>query len=142
MRSVEESIREMTDLNESQIAHLQQLASDWQLIADLSFADLAIWVPIKKNSGFIAMSHVRAATAATVFPKDFEGETRAALPSGESVESFSIAFNGQEIAQLTRHRNPMVTRSLGRLESTYQEIAQLLIEMVGEGTFPFSFAIS
>lgn len=141
MRSVEELIRGKTDLSGVQIAHLQRLSSDWQLIADLSFADLAIWVPIK-DSGFIAMSHVRAATAATVFPKDFEGEIRADLPSGESVESFPIAINGQAIAQLTRHRNPMATRSLGRLESTYQEIAQQLIEMVGEGTFPFDFAIS
>jgi len=49
MRSLEELIREQTNLSVTQVAHLQHLASDWQLIADLSFADLAIWVPIKRS---------------------------------------------------------------------------------------------
>ena len=141
MKSLEEIVKSRTDLKEPELAHLQKLSSDWQLIADLSFADLALWIPTK-DSEYMALSHVRAATAATVFPKDFEGELLKELPNDLSVDSYPISFKGKVVAQLTRHRNPQVNRSLGRLESTYQEIAQQLIEMVGEGLFPFEFSIS
>ena len=124
MRSLEEIVQTRTDLKGPELAHLHKLASDWQLIADLSFADLAIWIPAK-DSGYLALSHVRAATAATVFPQDFVGELRTELPNGESVDSFPISFQGKVVAQFTRHRNPQVNRSLGRLESTYQGIAQI-----------------
>ena len=72
---------------------LKRVAEDWRLIADLSFADLAIWVE-SKSGNQLAAAQVRAATAATVFPKDFVGDEVTELFKGEDVDYFPIKFNG------------------------------------------------
>jgi len=141
MRQIEELLAGKSNLSPEAIAHLKHLASDWQLIADLSFADLAIWV--STNSGKeIAVAQVRAATAATVFPQDFVGDEVDELFHGPGVEYFPIQFHHEAIAQIARHRNSDATRSSGRLEGEYQAIAQQLLDMVGEGSFPFNTSIS
>lgn len=141
MKQFEELVIGNSQLTHSDIDFLKRLTFDWQIIADLSFADLALWVQLDDGS-YIAISHVRAATAATVFPEDFMGEQVRNLQTDESVELFPITSGGRKIATLTRHRNPALTRSVGRLESTYQESAMQLIEMACECTFPFETAIS
>ena len=141
MKQIEEMLVGRCNLDNKSLNHLKELAADWQLIADLSFADLALWVRLNSEK-LIAIAQVRAATAATVFPKDFVGEERDALPKEEGVELFPITFDGEDIAFISRHRNPNVNRSVGRLETSYQEIAQILLDMVKQGTFPFSVAIS
>ena len=35
-----------TKLSGDEVAHLQRLASEWQLLSDLSFADFLLWVPV------------------------------------------------------------------------------------------------
>jgi two-component system, sensor histidine kinase PdtaS len=35
-----------TDLDDAEVGHLQRLVAQWQLLADLSFADLLLWVPL------------------------------------------------------------------------------------------------
>lgn len=122
------------------LIHIKKLASDLQLISDLSFADLVIWVPTKSGE-ISAFAHSRAATAATMFPKDLIGENRTSLNDAGG-ESFPISFKGEVIAFITRHRNPALTRSMGRLESAYQEMAEQLLDMVAESNFPFETAIS
>lgn len=141
MKQIEELLSGRSDLSQPSIAHLKKVATDWQIIADLSFADLALWVPIKDGK-FIPISQVRAATAATVFPRDFLGEVSDALPTGTGIDIFPVSFNGQQIAQIARHHNPEATRSRGRLESTYQESADQLLKMAGEGRFPYEISIS
>ena len=122
MKQLNELLLEKTELNQEAATHLSRLASDWQLIADLSFADLALWVESKQGTK-IAIAQVRAATAATVFPGDFVGEERSEIPTGAGIEIFPVRFKNAEIAKLSVHRNPEVTRSTGQLESSYQEIA-------------------
>ena len=39
---------EHTDLPPDDVEHLQRLAGDWQLMSDLSFADLLLWVPVAR----------------------------------------------------------------------------------------------
>ena len=141
MRQIEELLASKSKLSSEAITHLKHLASDWQLIADLSFADLAIWVTTN-DSKEIAVAQVRAATAATVFPQDFVGDDVDELFHGPGVEYFPIKFHHEVIAQIARHRNSDATRSSGRLESEYQAIAQQLLDMVGEGSFPFNTSIS
>ncbi len=141
MRQIEELLASKSKLSSEAITHLKHLASDWQLIADLSFADLAIWVTTN-DSKEIAVAQVRAATAATVFPQDFVGDEVDELFHGPGVEYFPIKFHHEVIAQIARHRNSDATRSSGRLESEYQAIAQQLLDMVGEGSFPFNTSIS
>jgi len=141
MKQIEELLEGKSDLASSDLDFLKRLALDWQIIADLSFADLALWVPTKSGE-YIAITHVRAATAATVFPEDFVGKVEKNLKRDESVELFPISIHGREIARLSVHKNPGLSRSLGRLENTYQESATQLIEMACEGTFPFTTSIS
>lgn len=141
MAQIEELLEGNSQLNADEISHLKKIASDWQLIADLSFADLAIWVETEDKRN-IAVAQVRAATAATVFPKDFVGDVVDQLFHGAGVDYFPIRFHNKVIAQIARHHNSDATRVSGRLEGEYQEIAQRLLEMVGEGTFPFETIIS
>ncbi|MFM8448149.1 MAG: histidine kinase N-terminal domain-containing protein, partial [Candidatus Nanopelagicaceae bacterium] len=49
MLQIDELLKSKSNLTPEEIAHVKRVASDWQLIADLSFADLAIWV--KSKSG-------------------------------------------------------------------------------------------
>ena len=147
MKQIGELLVGRCSLDKNALNHLKELAADWQLIADLSFADLALWVRLNpEESGetgkYIAIAQVRAATAATVFPRDFVGEERSELPNENGVELFPINLNDEEVAYISRHRNPDVTRSIGRLETSYQEIAQILLDMVREGSFPYQVVIS
>lgn len=141
MLQIDELLKSKSNLTSEEIAHVKRVASDWQLIADLSFADLAIWVKSKSGKE-LAVAQVRAATAATVFPQDFVGDEVSELFNGPGVDYFPIRLNKQVIATIARHRNSEVTRSSGRLEGEYQAIAQLLLDMVGESTFPFATPIS
>lgn len=52
---------------------LHKLISDGQLLADLAFADIVVWVPTLAGS-FVAVAHARPSSAATLFYRDFVGE--------------------------------------------------------------------
>jgi two-component sensor histidine kinase len=141
MAQINELLQENSGLTPVEISHLKRIASDWQLIADLSFADLALWV--KSGTGEeLAVAQVRAATAATVFPKDFVGDKVSELFIGPGVDYFPVKFNDKVIAQIARHGNADANRMSGRLENEYQEIAMQLLSMVSEGAFPFETIIS
>jgi len=51
------------------VAWLYQLVSEGQLLADLAFADIVIWAPTDQGS-FVAVSHLRPSSAATLFYRD------------------------------------------------------------------------
>ncbi len=157
-----------TTINLDQAERLRELVANWQLLSDLSFADLILWVPIRKDikmwpTGHIAIAHIRPTTTATVFTNDVIGEevswgTRTnideALSRGEIIkdsqleqsetmikeEAIPVTFNGQPIAVISRHRDIEHMRSAGKLEINYREIAHQLYQMVAEGNFPYKNA--
>ena len=49
------------------------LVADGQLLADLAFADIVVWVPTDTGS-FVAVAHMRPSSAATLFYRDFVGQ--------------------------------------------------------------------
>ncbi len=49
------------------------LVADWQIVADMLFADLVLWVPNAAGE-FIAVAHARPSSAATIFYRDIAGE--------------------------------------------------------------------
>ncbi len=65
---------------------LHALISDWQLLADLSFADLVLWAPLREDSAadddwpadsnWIALAQMRPTTAPTALPDDVVGSVR------------------------------------------------------------------
>lgn len=169
MPEFETLIHGRSSITIDQAHRLRELVADWQLLSDLSFADLILWVPIRKDvklwpTGHVAVAHIRPTTAATVFAGDVIGDevmwgSRSrideALSSGEIIrnsepekfgdlmikeEVIPVLFDNQVIAVISRHRNSELMRSPGALELNYREIANCMYRMVSEGTFPYKNA--
>ena len=67
------------------IEWLHLLVGDCQLLADLAFADIVLWVPT--DDGFIAVAHSRPSSAATLFYRDFVGQSIRAEWRGLATEA-------------------------------------------------------
>jgi two-component sensor histidine kinase len=92
-------VEEHTSLGSAEIEHLHRLAGDWQLISDLSFADLLLWVAVDRARGategrpdvdrpqFICVAQVRPTTAPTAYQDDQVGR----VLSGPEVAHLAIA---------------------------------------------------
>ena len=79
MAKISDLISGRSTLSSPQIEWLEKLIGDWQLLADLSFSDLILWVPLRKDlkswpTGHIAVAHIRPTTAATLFQQDLIGD--------------------------------------------------------------------
>jgi two-component sensor histidine kinase len=166
MAAIEDYVQGRSPLSPEQIHRLRELIADWQLLSDLSFADLILWVPLRKDfkswpTGYVAVAHIRPTTAATLFPLDVIGDEIShgkrphidqALSSAEIVrdtqpeqmgeylvkeETIPVMFDGHVIGVISRHRNAELMRQPSRLELNYREIAHKLYRMISEGTFPY-----
>ena len=88
--TLSELLRSRTALGDAEVEWLHLLVGDWQLIADLSFADLVLWVrPATGTSGrdgtygpWAAVAHVRPTTGHHVFVDDQVGRTADHDPVG------------------------------------------------------------
>jgi two-component system, sensor histidine kinase PdtaS len=167
MPQLDSFLRERSPLDADQKKRIRELTADWQLLADLSFADLILWVPLRKDfkswpTGYVAVAHIRPTTAATVFPQDVIGDEitwgsrpridqalsgaeiiRDAQPEkfGELLikeETIPVIYGEQVIAVIARHRNAELMRQPSRLELNYREVAHNVYRMVAEGTFPYT----
>ena len=69
-----------------QVDHARRLVADWQLLADLAFADLTLWVPLPSGSWW-CVAQVRPLTAPTSRPEDLVG----AEVDGVVAEPFLVA---------------------------------------------------
>jgi two-component system, sensor histidine kinase PdtaS len=143
----------------SQVDHARRLVADWQLLADLSFADLTLWVPLQSGAWW-CVAQVRPLTAPTSQPEDLVGSEAtgaAAEPlsrahseerpvtdgdpdwSGTNPrrrEVIPVRHDGVVVAVLAKDTNLAATRSPSTLELTYLDIAADLSLMVAAGTFP------
>jgi two-component sensor histidine kinase len=166
MASIEEYVADRSPLSADQIHRLRELIADWQLLSDLSFADLILWVPLRKDfkswpTGYVAVAHIRPTTAATLFPHDVIGdeithgsrphidqalsETEIVRdtqpePMGDHMvkeETIPVMFEGHVIGVISRHRDSELMRQPSRLELNYREIAHILYRMIAEGLFPY-----
>src|SRR5580765_3488971 len=74
MSTLSDLLAEHTALPGAAVAHLQRLVSEWQLLADLSFSDLTVWVPHNAgpdgNVEYVCVAQVRPTTGATVHLDD------------------------------------------------------------------------
>jgi len=59
--------------SEADVEWLHLLVGDWQLLADLAFADIVLWVP-NTDGSFVAVAHARPSSSATLFYRDFVGQ--------------------------------------------------------------------
>lgn len=59
--------------SDADVEWLHLLVREGQLVADLAFADIVLWVPTSDGS-FVAVSHARPSSSATLFYRDFIGQ--------------------------------------------------------------------
>ena len=105
--TLRELVEEHTGLNRQDIDHLQRLAGDWQLISDLSFADLLLWVPAEAGA-YVCVAQVRPTTAPTAYQDDQVGKlasgTRGGAPGGGAHAGADLARRRPGLVR--RHPRP------------------------------------
>jgi two-component sensor histidine kinase len=150
-----------TVLADADLEWLHSLVSDWQLLADLSFADLILWAGTH-GGGWVAVAQMRPTTGPTALHDDLVGtvvpaRTRPLLEvarrqgricregdpewtSGVPVreESIPVRRGGKIIAVIQRSTNLNSARTPSRLELTYLQSADVLAQMIADGRFPYS----
>ena len=160
MASFSELVRSYTDLDAADVAWLQLLQADWQIIADLSFADLILWLADKDGSGYWAVAQMRPTTGPTAYVDDVVGTfvesgrralLDAAFVNGKvardgdpewrdevpvRTEAIPVARAGKVIGVIGRHTNLLGVRTPSRLELTYLQTAADLTQMIATGDFP------
>ena len=160
MPSLAELVRSHTDLDARDVAWLHLLQADWQIIADLSFADLVLWLPDREGSGFWAGAQMRPTTGPTAYVDDIVGTfvpvgrrplLDAAYDQGRliregdpewrddvpvRVETIPVRREGRVIAVIARNTNLLGVRTPSRLELSYLQTAADLTQMIAAGHFP------
>ena len=158
MSTLGDLLAEHTILPGSAVDHLHAVVGEWQLLADLSFADYLMWV--RRDDGkVVCVAQVRPNTAATVLLADAVGTlantedlpiVAAAFESGGiggakfegrdgspglSVEAVPVRHGSRVVAVLT-HQTSLAPRQSSPLETAYVDCAGDLLHMLSEGTFP------
>ena len=159
MSTLGDLLAEHTVLPGSAVDHLHAVVGEWQLLADLSFADYLMWVR-RDDGALVCVAQCRPNTAPTVLIKDAvgtvvaEGElpfVTSAFTSGTigrgggdpslrepglNVEAVPVRHGTQVVAVLTHQTALAERRTSSPLEKAYLDCAGNLLHMVSEGTFP------
>jgi two-component system, sensor histidine kinase PdtaS len=159
MSTLGDLLAEHTVLPGNAVDHLHAVVGEWQLLADLSFADYLMWV--RRDDGvLVCVAQIRPNTAHTVLLADAVGTTTipqtmplvsATFDSGTigregpaprpdspglNVEAVPVRYKGQVVAVLTHQTALASRRSVSPLENAYLDCARDLLLMLSEGTFP------
>ncbi|MHB8512415.1 MAG: sensor histidine kinase [Actinomycetota bacterium] len=152
--------RRTTGLLESDIAHLHRLLADWQLLADLNFADLLLFGRAAKQEGFVILAQVRPYPAQTLYQEDMVGQIIKERPLVETAfherrivregdpewrqdtpireEAIPVVRDGRVIAVISSEQNIATARTPSKLELSYLQAAADLAQMIADGEFPFT----
>ncbi|GGF41164.1 histidine kinase [Marmoricola endophyticus] len=160
MALLDDLARRHTDLSYADLAWVQRLVADWQILADLSFADLVLWLADRDGDGWWAAAQMRPTTGPTALIDDVVGHhlapgSRVAIEDAfrqvrvvregdpewrddvpVRVEAIPVVCEDRVLAVLTRNTNLNGVRTPSRLELTYLQTAAELIEMIAAGEFP------
>jgi len=152
-------LAEHTVLEPVDVEHLTQLVGEWQLVSDLSFADLLLWVPTS-DGDLMCVAQVRPTTGSTAYQHDQVGhrqsiedsfELGVALREGRICreadpdwtgrapvrrEAIPVRHRDAVIGLLARDTNLSAARSPSALELAYLQGAAELCQMIAEGAFP------
>ncbi|HET9944052.1 MAG TPA: histidine kinase N-terminal domain-containing protein, partial [Actinomycetes bacterium] len=161
MASLQDVAARRTDLSVEDVAWLHALVADWQLLADLSFADLVLWLPLASRAGFVAVAQMRPTTGPTAHHDDVVGTEvpRGRRPQLDQAldeqricrerdpdwpgdvpvreETIPVVRAGRVVGVVSRHTNLAAARTPSRLELTYLRTADDRARMVAQGRFPF-----
>jgi two-component sensor histidine kinase len=162
MSTLGDLLAEHTVLPGNAVDHLHAVVGEWQLLADLSFADYLMWVR-RDDGALVCVAQCRPNTAPTVLLSDAVGSTSAPedLPlvdvafqsgtigredddgrefaigkSGLNVEAVPVRHDNNVVAVLTHQTALAAKRKSSPLEIAYLDCAGDLVQMLSEGTFP------
>ncbi|MFT4246171.1 MAG: sensor histidine kinase [Micrococcaceae bacterium] len=137
---------------------LRLIVEDWQIIADLSFADLILWRK-SDSRGYVSAAHCRPATTAALYNQDIVGdqipkeykpyadkawnEVKSVKIPGQVkgrkfnayVEVFPMVFNGKVVALLSRHTGDYLFEEPVRIEQVHVNFANALLYMNSLGYY-------
>jgi len=160
---LENLLAHRSTLSADAVDHLQALLGEWQTLADMSFADLLLWVRCQladESAGYLCVGQMRPYTTQTIYTEDLVGQvfpTSARPMVGRALveqrvirdadpdwstgvpvreEAIPIRFRGAVIAAITRESNVSTARAPSQLELTYLQTAGELAQMMAEGTLP------
>ncbi|CCH79449.1 putative sensor histidine kinase pdtaS [Nostocoides japonicum T1-X7] len=155
-------LRGVSSLSSAQTDWLHLLIGDWQLVSDLSFADLVLLVPHEED--WLVVAHVRPNTGQMVFYDDIvttvlqserNPKVGEAYRTGRIIgmggpivrggidvveEAIPVVRDGIPIAVMTRHTPVTIRRDPSRMEDTYRSLADDLVTMIAAGDFPSASA--
>jgi len=158
MSTLGDLLAEHTILPGNAVDHLHAVVGEWQLLADLSFADFLMWVR-RDDDRVVCVAQVRPNTAPTVLLADAVGTIAtspevpiiaSAFDSGDidratiegadgapglNVEAVPVRHGSDVVAVLT-HQTSLAPRQASPLEAAYVDCAADLLLMLSEGTFP------
>jgi two-component sensor histidine kinase len=162
MSTLGDLLAEHTVLPGEAVDHLHAVVGEWQLLADLSFADYLMWVR-RDDDVLVCVAQCRPNTAPTVLLFDAVGTTAgpedlplvaAAFRSGAigredvpepspaaqrtdlNVEAVPVRHANSVVAVLTHQTALADLRTSSPLERAYLDCAGDLVHMLSEGTFP------
>lgn len=160
MATLADRIRRVSDMSAEEAEHLRTLCSAWQVLADLSFSDLLLYVPMRRVERFEIAAQIRPFTSQTLYPQDMVG-TRVTQPEQPIVErafregliwsqeepvlvdgipirmdAVPVRYDGRVIGVVTKEGSPATSRRPGRLEQVYLDCADRVSTMIADGVFP------
>ena len=164
MATLGELARQHTSLAREEVDHLQRLIGEWGMLADLSFADLLLYVPTR-DGGWLTLAQVRPATGPTIYPVDYVGAeadterpvldravatgeicedeiTMEAVPEPVHLMAIPVRRGNDVIAVLTREWGSGGGRQPGELERTYIGLFGRFAAMIAQGLFPFGGSVA
>lgn len=97
--SMNELVRQHTGLSDSDLEWLHLLVSEWQLLSDLSFADLVLWVPTRDGTRYVSVAQMRPNTGPTSYQDDMVGHL---VPRGRRPSWTSPSTRAGSSARATR----------------------------------------
>lgn len=159
MSTLGELLAEHTMLPGNAVDHLHAVVGEWQLLADVSFADYLMWVH-RDDSTMVCVAQCRPNTAPTMLLTDAVGTitTAAEQPllgaafhsentvcaqcnqqqpgSAPTTDIVPVRYDDKVVAVLTHHAALAEERTSSPLEKAYVDCAANLQHMLSEGTFP------
>ena len=156
-----EIIAEHTDLDDADQRWLKLLVSEWQLLADLWFSDLVLWVPDRDPNVFWAAAQIRpdhrpdgavrrrgrrpdrllagapglrGASSAGRSTRTSDGKLQAGIPV--DTHAIPVKLGDRVIAVVEQHTSQLGVRAPSSLEQSYLETAAQLARMITVGRLP------
>ena len=164
MADFSEILASCDDCNEEDREWLHHLVADWQVIADLSFADLLLLLRTGEGE-FTVAEQCRPSTVMSLrtedvvgehFPADRREELEAAMRSKGVLRSNKlrtigratvcdvyapIRHQGRTLGLVVRETNMATRESNGRYESESINSGKELFEMITRGEFPYADSV-